>query len=134
MKRLVISLAAFFAATVMAQGQSFCVNLGGDIPQEAASVLQQRFTQMLEGGDFTVSEEAADTVKVVANVVEHMTTPGSMSQSVLVLDIKASCGEVEETFNVKGVGKDDQDAWLRACKQILPRSRAAQEFIDKLKQ
>jgi hypothetical protein len=109
------------------------VKLNGDIPLEAAGVLLQRMTQMLEGGAFEVSEEAKDTVWVTASVVEHMTTPGSISQSVLVLDIKTVYGEAEEVFNVKGVGKDDADAWLRACKQVLPRSKQAQEFIDKLK-
>ena len=134
MKRLVISLVVLLGALTIAQGQSFCVILNGEIPAEAAPVLLQRVTQMLEGGDFAVTEEATDTVRVNASVVEHMTTPGSISQSVLVLDITTSYGEIEETFNVKGVGKDDEDAWLRACKQVLPRSRQAQEFIDKLKQ
>ena len=133
MKRLLISLAALLGTLVMAQGQSMCVKLNGEIPIEAAGVLLQRFTQMLEGADFTVTEDAADTVWVNASVVEHMTTPGSMSQSVLVLDIKTTYGEVEETFTVKGVGKDDEDAWIRACKQVLPRSKSAQEFVEKLK-
>jgi hypothetical protein len=62
-----------------------------------------------------------------------MTTPGSIRQRVVVLDIVTTYGEIEETFNVKGVGKDDEDAWLRACKQVLPRSKQAQEFIQKLK-
>ena len=56
-----------------------------------------------------------------------------MSQKVLVLDIKARVGDVEEIFTVKGVGKDTNDAWLRAVKQILPSSRAAKEFVEKLK-
>ena len=133
MKRLLISLAAFLGVVFSAQGQSLCVKLKGEIPVEAAGVLVQRITQMLEGADFTVAEDAADTVWVNANVVEHMTTPGSMSQSVLVLDVRTSYGEVEETFTVKGVGKDDEDAWIRACKQVLPRSKAAQEFVEKLK-
>ena len=133
MKRLVISLLAFVGAMVMAQGQSVCVKLNGDVPSEAAAVLLQRVTQMLEGGEFTVTDEATDTVWVHTNVVEHMTTPGSMSQSVLVLDVKTVYGEAEETFTVKGVGKDDEDAWLRACKQVLPRSKQAQEFMDKVK-
>ena len=134
MKRLLLTLTAFLGTMFMAQGQSFTVKLSGEMPAEAAVVLLQRFTQMLEGGAFTVTEEATDTVWVSANVVEHMTTPGSISQSVVVLDIKTAYGEAEETFSVKGVGKDDNDAWLRACKQILPRSKQAQEFIDKLKQ
>lgn len=134
MKRLVIALVALFGSLIMARGQSFCVRLNGEIPLEAAEVLLQRMTQMLEGGAFSVAEEAKDTVWVNANVVEHMTTPGAITQSVLVLDIKTAYGEAEEVFNVKGVGKDDKDAWIRACKQVLPRSRQAQEFIEKLKQ
>ncbi len=133
MKRLLLSLAVLLGSLIFAHGQSLCVKLNGDIPLEAAGVLLQRMTQMLEGGAFEVSEEAKDTVWVTASVVEHMTTPGSISQSVLVLDIKTVYGEAEEVFNVKGVGKDDADAWLRACKQVLPRSKQAQEFIDKLK-
>jgi hypothetical protein len=134
MKRLVISLVAVLCALVAAHGQSVCVVLKGEVPLEAAGVLVQRVTQILESGEFTVAEDAKDTVWVNANVVEHMTTPGSISQSVLVLDIVTAYGETEETFSVKGVGKNDEDAWLRACKQVLPRSRQAQEFIQKLKQ
>jgi hypothetical protein len=133
MKRLVISLVAVFGALVVAHGQSVCVVLNGEVPLEAAGVLVQRVTQILEGGEFTVTEDAKDTVWVNTNVVEHMTTPGSIRQSVVVLDIVTTYGEIEETFNVKGVGKDDEDAWLRACKQVLPRSKQAQEFIQKLK-
>ena len=133
MKRLVISIAVLLGGLFAAYGQSFCIELNGEIPGEAAEVLLQRVTHMLEGGEFTVSEEATDTVKVNASVVEHMTTPGAMSQSVLVLDIKTSYGEIEETFTVKGVGKNDNDAWLRACKQVLPRSRQSQEFVERLK-
>ena len=40
---------------------------------------------------------------------------------------------VENTWPVKGVGADENDAWLRAAKQILPRSKAAQTFTDALK-
>ena len=134
MKRLVIILAMFLGTVMGAKAQSFTVKLDGEVPEEAAAVLLQRVTQILEGGDFTVTEDAKDTVWVYPNVVEYMTTPGSISQSVLVLDVKAAFGEVEETFSVKGVGKNNQDAWLRACKQVLPRSRQAQEFIQKLKQ
>ena len=134
MKRLVISLVAVLCALAAAHGQSVCVVLKGEVPLEAAGVLVQRVTQILESGDFTVAEDAKDTVWVNANVVEHMTTPGSISQSVVVLDIVTAYGETEETFSVKGVGKNDDDAWLRACKQVLPRSRQAQEFIQKLKQ
>ena len=133
MKRFVLSLAVILGSLVSAQAQSLCVKLNGEIPVEAAGVLLQRMTQMLEGGAFEVTEDAKDTVWVTASIVEHMTTPGSISQSVLVLDIKTVYGEAEEVFSVKGVGKDDADAWMRACKQILPRSKQAQEFLDKLK-
>ena len=134
MKRLLLTLTAVLGTMFMAHGQSLTVKLSGEMPAEAAGVLLQRFTQMLEAGSFTVTEDATDTVWVSANIVEHMTTPGSITQSVLVLDIKTAYGEAEETFSVKGVGKDDNDAWLRACKQVLPRSKQAQEFIEKLKQ
>ena len=133
MKRLVISLLAFVGTMIMAHGQSVCVQLKGEVPSAAADVLIQRVSQMLESGEFTVADDAADTVWVKTNVVEHMTTPGSISQSVVVLDIVTMYGEAEETFSVKGVGKDDEDAWLRACKQVLPRSRQAQEFMEKIK-
>ena len=40
---------------------------------------------------------------------------------------------VENTWPVKGVGSDEADAWLRAAKQILPRSKAAEAFMQQLK-
>ena len=120
-------------SVAMASAQSFSVNVAGDVPEAAAKVLLQRFTQMLEGNGFTVSEDAADALTVTAAVKERMETPGSISQSVVVLNVKASAKGEEEVFSVKGVGKDDADAWLRAAKQILPRSKQAQEFVAKLK-
>ena len=118
--------------TIAAMAQSYSISISGDIPGEAKELLTQRFTQMLEGGGFTV-EADAQPLEVTASINESMTTPGSMSQKVLVLDIKAAVGEVEEIFTVKGVGKDTEDAWLRAVKQVLPSSRAAKEFLQKLK-
>ena len=56
-----------------------------------------------------------------------------MSQVALQLEIKAVAGEVEEVFPVKGVGENEADAWLRAVKQLLPRSKAARSFVEKLK-
>jgi hypothetical protein len=34
---------------------------------------------------------------------------------------------------VKGVGADEADAWVRAAKQIVPRSKAAEAFVEALK-
>jgi len=133
MKRILLSIAVLFVGVVMASAQSFNVKVAEDVPQEAAKVLQQRFTQMLEGDGFTVAEDAADSLMISANVQERMETPGSMSQSVVVLNVKASARGEEVVFTVKGVGKDDADAWLRAAKQVLPRSKQAQEFTAKLK-
>ena len=130
MKRFLAS-AALVLATFAAMAQSFNLNIAGDIPAEAKEVLRQRFTQMLESGGFTIADEA-EPLNVVAAINESLTTPGSMSQKVLVVDIKATAGEVEEVFTVKGVGKDLDDAWLRAVKQILPTSRSAKEFIGNI--
>ena len=131
MKRL-FAVAAVVLVSVGAMAQSFSIGIAGDIPDEARVVLEQRFTQMLESAGFTV-EADAQPIEIIPAINESMTTPGSMSQKVLVLDIKATAGEVEEVFTVKGVGKDLDDAWLRAVKQILPSSRAAKEFVEKLK-
>ena len=128
----------FFAAAVLAlttfaaMAQSFSINVSGDIPGEAKDVLIQRFTQMMQSGGYAI-EADAQPLDISAVINESMSTPGSMSQKVLVLDIKAKIGEVEEIFTVKGVGKDNDDAWLRAVKQILPSSRSAKEFLQKLK-
>lgn len=118
---------------VMASAQSFSIKVAGNIPEAAAKVLVQRFTQMLQGEGLDVADDAADVLTISANVQERMETPGSMSQSVLVLNVKARARGEEVVFTVKGVGKDDADAWLRAAKQVLPRSKQAQEFLAKLK-
>ena len=133
MKRIVVSLAVLIMGAVIASAQSFNVKVAEDVPAEAAKVLQQRFTQMLQGEGLTVEEDAADVLEISATVQERMETPGSMSQSVVVLNVKARAHEEEVVFTVKGVGKDDADAWLRAAKQVLPRSKQAQEFLAKLK-
>ena len=131
MKRL-FAAAALVLVSVGAMAQSFSIGISGDIPGEAKELLVQRFTQMLESAGFAV-EADAQTIEIIPTINESLTTPGSMSQKVLVLDIKARVGDVEEIFTVKGVGKDTNDAWLRAVKQILPSSRAAKEFVEKLK-
>lgn len=114
------------------RAQSYVIRTEGEIPQEAEKVLVQRFTQMLEAGGLTVSE-AGTPLTVGFEVKDRMETPGSMSQVALQLEIKAAAGEVEEVFPVKGVGENEADAWLRAVKQLLPRSKAARSFVEKLK-
>lgn len=114
------------------RAQSYVIRTEGEIPQEAEKVLVQRFTQMLEAGGLAVSE-AGTPLTVGFEVKDRMETPGSMSQVALQLEIKAVAGEVEEVFPVKGVGENEADAWLRAVKQLLPRSKAARSFVEKLK-
>ena len=133
MRKISAFFLALFAGAILAAGQSFCVKLSGDIPAEASKVLSQRFTQMLESEGFSVVDDAEEILSVTATVQERMETPGSMSQSVIVLNIKAKAKGQETVLTVRGVGKDDKDAWLRAVKQVLPRSRQAQEFLEKLK-
>lgn len=114
------------------RAQTYVIRTEGEIPQEAEKVLVQRFTQMLEAGGLAVSEEGAPLTIGIA-VKDRMETPGSMSQVALQLEIKAAAGEVVEVFPVKGVGENEADAWLRAVKQLLPRSKAARSFVEKLK-
>lgn len=114
------------------RAQSYVIRTEGEIPQEAEKVLVQRFTQMLEAGGLALSE-AGTPLTVGFEVKDRMETPGSMSQVALQLEIKAAAGEVEEVFPVKGVGENEADAWLRAVKQLLPRSKAARLFVEKLK-
>lgn len=114
------------------RAQTYVIRTEGEIPKEAEEVLVQRFTQMLEAGGLTVSE-AGTPLTVGFEVKDRMETPGSMSQVALQLEIKAAAGEVVEVFPVKGVGENEADAWLRAVKQLLPRSKAARSFVEKLK-
>lgn len=114
------------------QAQSFKLVFADDIPAEAVKVLEQRFTQMLQGSGITLSDDGAP-LTVTAKVTSRVETPGSMSQTALTIDLVAQAGEVVATFPVKGVGEGDADAWLRAVKQLLPRSKSALEFIEKLK-
>lgn len=112
--------------------QSYRVHLCDSLPPAAGEMLVQRFTQMLEAGGLAVLETGT-TLEVTVEVKDRMETPGSISQVALSVEIKAAAGEVEEVFPVKGVGENEADAWLRAVKQLLPRSKAAQAFVSKLK-
>ena len=131
MKKFLSALLLVFVSMSLS-AQSFSINIIGDVPESAANLMQQRFTQMLSVGGLKV-QEGATPLQVSPIVVEQMATPGAMSQSVVVLAINAKAGDVEETFTVKGVGKNDDDAWLRAVKQLIPTSRTAREFVKKLK-
>lgn len=131
MKKLCILLFSVFFSLGL-QAQSVKLVFADDIPAEAVKVLEQRFTQMLQGSGITISDDGAP-LTVTAKVTSRVETPGSMSQTALTIDLVVQAGEVVATFPVKGVGEGDADAWLRAVKQLLPRSKSALEFIEKLK-
>ena len=114
-----------------AWGQAYKIVVDPAIPQEAGAVLTQRFTQMLGAAGHAVTEEGTP-ITVTGQVTDRMETPGSMSQVALTITLYARAGEVVAQFPLKGVGADDADAWLRAVKQLLPKSKAAQAFTDRL--
>ena len=119
-------------ASLGLKAQSYKLVFSSDIPADAVKVLEQRFTQMLQGSGITLADDGAP-LTVTAQVVSRVETPGSMSQTALSIDLVAKAGEAVATFPVKGVGEGDADAWLRAVKQLLPRSKTALEFVEKLK-
>ncbi len=136
MKRWILAGALLLLATWGLQAQKYCIGIDAAIPEEAAKVLSQRFTQMLEAGGLQLADiPEGMPLEVSARVKDRMETPGSIRQVALQLEIVATTrnGEVEEVFPVKGVGENEADAWLRAVKQLLPRSKAAQAFVEKLK-
>ena len=114
------------------QAQSYKLVFADDIPAAAVEVLQQRFTQMLSAGGLSVADEGAP-LEVSAKITSLEQTGGSLGQVALEIELLASSGKVAETFNIKGVGDSEADAWLRAVKQLLPRSKTASAFIEKLK-
>ena len=136
MKKLTLLAASLLLGRV-AFGQTLSLKVPENVPEAAREVLVQRFTQMLQGAGVTVGEEG-ETLFVEGTVTDRMVTPGSASQTALNIDIRAYMvrGDevlVENTRPVKGVGADEADAWLRAAKQILPRSKAAEAFMQQLK-
>ena len=136
MKRIIL-LAASLLLGGAAFAQTLSLNVPENVPEAAREVLVQRFTQMLQGAGMTVSE-GGETLFIEGKVSDRMETPGSASQTALTIEIRAYVlrgGEVlvENTWPVKGVGSDEADAWVRAAKQILPRSKAAEAFIETLK-
>lgn len=128
-KKILLSLFLLLGALVL-KAQDFKVVADASIPSDAAQVLVQRFTQMLEAGGLTVVEEGADVITLTPTVTDRTEVSGQVA---LTIDLKAAAGEVEEVFPIKGVGENEADAWQRAVKQILPRSKAAQSFVGKLK-
>ena len=136
MKKLML-LAATMLLSGAAFGQTLSLKVPETVPEAAREVLVQRFTQMLQGAGVTVGD-GGETLFIEGKVTDRMETPGSASQTALNIDIRAYMvrdGEilVENTWPVKGVGADEADAWLRAAKQILPRSKAAESFMEQLK-
>ena len=132
MNKFLLSFAAFLTCVcVYARDYSIKVDTTS-VPSAAKEVLVQRFTQMLESGGHTVSADGQE-IFVYGEVLDRMETPGEMSQTALSVVVKAVCGAVEAEFSLKGVGEDEADAWLRAVKRLLPRSKEAQKFIEELK-
>ncbi|MBP3256748.1 MAG: hypothetical protein J6M23_01940 [Bacteroidales bacterium] len=122
MKKLFLTLTLLMGALV-AYAQD--INISDEIPAEAASILKPRLEQMLkDGGVDDVALNVTAVVKEKTQVAAGV---------VLMLDLVLCSGEVEETFPLKGVGDNEADAFQRAVKQFLPRSKAAQSFIEKLK-
>lgn len=129
MRKLLVTL-ALMLAFACAYAQDFKLVPHESIPSEAAAVLVQRFTQMLEAGGFSVCEEGSREITLTPTVTGRTEVSGQVA---LTIDLTAAAGEAQEVFPLKGVGENEADAWQRAVKQILPRSKAAQSFIEKLK-
>ena len=131
MKRIVSILFLLLTAWAL-NAQSFKLVFSDNIPADARALLAQRFEQMLKAGGLEVADDG-ELLMVEATVTKRMETPGSMSQVALNVDLIAKTAAVSETFSLKGVGEGDSDAWLRAVKQLLPKSKSALSFVEKLK-
>ena len=134
-EKMLLLAAMLLPMTLGAQTLSLIVP--DSVPEAAREVLVQRFTQMLQGEGLSVGE-GGETLFLEATVTDRMETPGSSSQTALSIDLRAFVSRdgtvlVENTWPLKGVGADEADAWLRAAKQILPRSKAAQVFLEDVK-
>ena len=131
MNKLLLSVAAIFTCVcVYARDYSIKVDTTS-VPSAAKEVLVQRFAQMLEAGGHSVSADGPE-ILISGEVKDRMETPGSMSQVALSVVVKASCGIAGAEFPLKGVGEDEADAWLRAVKRLLPRTKEAQIFVSSL--
>lgn len=132
MKRLIIAaILSLFALSL--SGQNVQLKCPGDLPEEVQPILSQRFTQMLSSGGLSIGEEGP-VVEITIQETSREKAPGAVEQIALQLEVTASCGGVREVFPLKGVGSDENDAMLRAVKMLLPRSKAAQAFVECLKQ
>ena len=130
MKKLILIIAAVLGLSAGVQAQSYKLVFGDGVPENVQGILQQRFTQMLAPSDIKLSPDAADVFKVDAEVTSRVEIGGG--QVAVTVDLTASVGEVSHVFTVKGVGADEADAWLRAAKHLLPRSREATDFVSRL--
>ena len=136
MKRILSSGAFALLFSLGLQAQDFkLVWEGADIPAEAAAIVEQRTAQMLEPDGFSLSsDEDAVPITVTARVSSRMESVGSMNQEALNVELSFSANGVSEVFSLRGVGADEADAWVRAAKQFLPRSKVAQGFVTRLKE
>ena len=135
MKRFILTGALALLAALGLQAQNYkLVWLNDDAPAEAVALISQRTAQMLEAGGLSLSDaEDAAPLTVLAQVSSRLDNVGSMNQVALNVELTFSANGVSETFPLKGVGADDADAWLRAAKQFLPKSKAASAFVAQLK-
>ena len=129
MRKIILTFLLVLAAWG-ARAQQYTLQADETIPAEAATVLVPRFTQMLEAGGLAVVKEGAEAIVLTPVITGRTEVSGQVA---LNIDLKASVGKVEEVFPLKGVGESEADAWQRAVKQLLPRSKAAQAFVEKLK-
>ena len=118
---IALSLLGFCAA---AQDITF----GDGIPASAVKILRPRMEAMLRSAGMADVPLKADAV-----VTDRMETSGSMAQTALTVNLILQSGEVRESFILKGVGDDEADAFERAMKQFLPRSKDVLAFLEKLK-
>ena len=129
MKKTLIILCLLLVSAVM-QAQSFKLELSPEIPEAAGEILKQRFAQMLQAEGLKLAEDGA-ALTVTPKIVGRTEVSGN--QVALQIELTAAVGEARGTFNIKGVGEGEADAWLRAVKQLLPRSQDAQKFVKMLK-
>jgi len=130
MKKLTFLIAAILGLSVSLQARDFRLVFGEDVPENVQGILQQRFTQMLSPYGINLSPDATDVFMVDAAVTSRVEIGGG--QVAITVDLTASVGEVTQVFSLKGVGADEADAWARAAKQLLPRSREAESFCKKI--
>lgn len=121
-------------ATLALNAQSLRVRVEEGVPEAAAAVLQQRFTQLIEAGGMTAGGEEAPELLVSAVLQDRMEVPGDKPQVMVLLTVTAVRADVSGNFSLRGVGADDADAWERAARQILPKSKAARELAARLKE